>query len=75
VEVRLSHQRAYHTDCENCDERPAQLDVITRMIILHGALDEAQQARLREIAQRCPVHRTLTGTIAIRDVVPIQHDD
>jgi putative redox protein len=75
VEVRLSHQRAYHTDCENCDERPVQLDVITRTIILHGALDEAQQARLREIAQRCPVHRTLTGTIAIRDVLPVQHDD
>jgi putative redox protein len=67
VEVRLSHARDYNSDCEGCDERPAQLDLIRRSITLRGALDEAQRARLLEIAAKCPVHRTLEGEIRILD--------
>jgi uncharacterized OsmC-like protein len=66
-EVRLSHRREYARDCEECEEHPVQLDLIERWITLRGALDAAQRARLLEIAARCPVHRTLTGTIRIDD--------
>ena len=67
AEVRLSHRRDYARDCAECDEKPVQIDQIERHITLRGPLDEAQRARLLEIAQKCPVHRTLTGTIRVTD--------
>ena len=67
VEVRLSHRRDYARDCEECDEQPVQIDQIERHIRLLGPLDEPQRARLLEIAKKCPVHRTLTGTIRVSD--------
>jgi len=67
VEVRLSHRRDYARDCEECAQQPAQIDLIERRIALVGDLDETQRARLLEIATKCPVHRTLTGTIRIDD--------
>src|SRR4029453_3701040 len=69
VEVRLSHQRDYARDCEDCDTKPVQIDLIERRITLKGKLDEAQRTRLFEIAEKCPVHRTLTGTIRIEDTL------
>jgi uncharacterized OsmC-like protein len=67
--VRLSHRRDYARDCEECEEKPVQIDLIERRISLKGTLDEAQRARLLEIAEKCPVHRTLTGTIKIHDTL------
>jgi putative redox protein len=67
AEVRLSHHRDYARDCAECDTKPVQIDRIERRITLHGPLDEAQRARLLEIAGKCPVHRTLTGTIEVGD--------
>ena|SRR5687767_3931617 len=67
VEVRLSHRRDYARDCAECEDKPAKIDVIERRITLRGDLDDGQRARLLEIAQKCPVHRTLTGTIRIND--------
>jgi uncharacterized OsmC-like protein len=67
VEVRLSHRRNYARDCEECDQKPVQVDLIERRIMLRGALDELQRVRLLEIAAKCPVHRTLTGTIRVDD--------
>jgi putative redox protein len=67
VEVRLSHRRDYARDCEDCDDQPVRIDLIERRIRLKGQLDEGQRARLLEIAEKCPVHRTLTGTIKIDD--------
>ncbi|HEX9370477.1 MAG TPA: OsmC family protein, partial [Roseiflexaceae bacterium] len=67
VEVRLSHSRDYARDCAECDERTTKLDVIERRIVLRGQLDEAQRTRLLEIAEKCPVHRTLTGRIKVND--------
>ena len=58
---------AHAKDCEECDEQPVRIDVIDRRITLHGDLDTAQRTRLLEIAEKCPVHRTLTGTIRIND--------
>lgn len=69
VVVRLSHRRDYMTDCETCAEKPVSLDVIERKITLKGDLDEGQRLRLLEIAEKCPVHRTLTGTIKVNDTL------
>jgi len=69
VEVRLSHQRDYVRDCEDCDTNPVQIDQIERRITLKGQLDQSQRERLLEIAEKCPVHRTLTGTIKVTDTL------
>lgn len=69
VVVQLSHRRDYARDCEECDEKPVQIDLIERRITLVGTLDAEQRARLLEIAQKCPVHRTLLGTIKVVDTL------
>jgi len=67
AEVTLRHSREHLSDCENCDTKEnMQLDVIERDIKLHGDLTEEQRTRLMEIADRCPVHKTLSGTLQIR---------
>lgn len=63
VTVRLSHDRVHAKDCEDCEERgDARVDVIHRDVAVRGDLTPEQQARLLEIANRCPVHRTLQGS-------------
>jgi len=66
AEVVLKHGREHNIDCEGCDEEPVQLDIIERQIKLHGDLDESQRQRLMQIADKCPVHRTLSGQLEIR---------
>jgi putative redox protein len=66
VEVRLRHSRIHAADCEECETREGKLDRIESDIVLTGALDGDQRARLFEIAGKCPVHRTLTSEINIR---------
>jgi putative redox protein len=66
VEVRLRHRRIYAEDCEDCEKKTGRIDVIERQIALEGPLDAEQRKRLLEIADHCPVHRTLTGEIKIR---------
>jgi len=65
VTVRLRHSRVHAKDCADCETRPVMLDRIEREIVLSGPLTEEQRTRLLEIANRCPVHRTLTSTIRI----------
>lgn len=65
VEVVLRHDREYSTDCAEAGER-CRVEHIRRTITLHGPdLDEAQRAKLLDIADRCPVHRTLLGDLRI----------
>ncbi len=66
VSITLRHSREHRVDCEGCEEDPQQLDVIDRDIQFIGELDDAQRKRLLEIADRCPVHKTLTGQLSIR---------
>ena len=66
VTVRLAHSRIHAADCENCETKEGMLDRIDRVITLSGNLDEDQRKRLLEIADKCPVHRTLTSEIDIR---------
>ncbi len=66
VQVVLDHSKVHAEDCADCEKPDAKIDRIVRRIRVDGALDEAQRARLLEIADRCPVHRTLEGDIEIR---------
>jgi len=69
VEVRLRHFRVYATDCAECEAREGMVDHIDREITLDGDLTAEQRARLMDIADKCPVHRTLTSEINIRTVL------
>jgi putative redox protein len=66
VRVRLSHRKIHAQDCADCETQEGKVDEITREITLEGDLSEEQRERLLEIANRCPVHRTLTSEIKVR---------
>jgi len=66
VRVRLRHAKVHAADCEDCETKVGMLDRIERDVELVGPLDAEQRARLLEIANKCPVHRTLTSEIVIR---------
>ena len=66
VSVRLRHSKIHAKDCAECETREGRIDRIERTIALEGALDDEQRARLMEIADKCPVHRTLKSEIDIR---------
>ena len=66
TEVRLRHSRIYATDCAECETKEGKLDRIERIITLEGDLDAEARKRLLEIADKCPVHRTLISEIDIR---------
>jgi putative redox protein len=65
VIVRLRHSKIYAKDCADCETKEAMLDRIDRDIELTGDLTEEQRAKLLEIADKCPVHRTLTRGMRI----------
>ena len=66
VTVRLRHSRVHAEDCASCETEDAKLTVIDREIELDGPLGEDQRERLLAIANRCPVHKTLTSALTIR---------
>jgi putative redox protein len=68
VTVRLSQSKIHALDCANCETKEGILDRIDCAITLSGNLDESQRVRLMEIANKCPLHRTLTSEIEIRTV-------
>ncbi|GAB3257849.1 bifunctional alpha/beta hydrolase/OsmC family protein [Nocardioides dilutus] len=69
VSVRLSHRRSHSEDCSDPNGRPCAMEHIDREVRLVGTLDEEQRARLTQIADRCPVHRTLTGQLRVATTV------
>ena len=66
VSVRLQHSKIHAADCEDCETKEGKLDRIEVELLLTGVLSDEQRARLLEIADKCPVHRTLTSEIDIR---------
>ncbi len=66
IVVRLRHSRIHAEDCEDCQTKSGRVDQIEKEIRILGPLDDKQRARLLEIADRCPVHRTITSEIKIR---------
>jgi len=65
VDVHLSHRKIHAQDCAECETREGKVDEIERRIELVGQLSDEQRQKLMEIADRCPVHRTLKSEIRI----------
>ena len=66
VVVRLKHSRVHAEDCADCENSKSMIDRIEKSLELIGPLDETQRTRLVQIADHCPIHRTLTSKIDIR---------
>jgi putative redox protein len=71
ITVRLRHDRIHAKDCTECETKEGFLDRIDRQIELAGTLDDEQKKRLLEIAEKCPVHRTLKSEIQIVTTVAL----
>ena len=69
VAVELTHDRLHAEDCAECDEKEGYVEVIRRHIAVRGRIDDEQRQRLLEIAQRCPVHRTLQSQPKVFDTI------
>jgi uncharacterized OsmC-like protein len=69
VVVRLRQERVHLQDCSDCEKPDAMVHRIEKTIELIGALDEEQHKRLREVADHCPVHKTLSSKIVIETVL------
>ena len=67
VTVWLSQERIHATDCEECETEEGRIDRIEREIELEGPLEEEQRRRLLEIADMCPVHRTLESELLVEN--------
>lgn len=65
IRVHLQHDHIYAEDSEASDQQPRKIDRIERLIEIEGDLDDAQRAKLLEIADKCPVHRTLHNELRI----------
>lgn len=63
--VALSHDRIHAEDCNDCETKQGKIDRIERQLTLEGPLDDAQRTKLLQIADKCPVHKTLTSEIRI----------
>ena len=68
TQVRLRHEKIYAADCAECETKEGKIDRIDRTIAFEGELSAEQRARLLEIADKCPVHRTLKSEVDIRTV-------
>ena len=66
VTVNLRHSKVHAADCRDCETKEGKVDRIEREIHLEGKLEPEQQERLLQIADKCPVHRTLKGEIDIQ---------
>lgn len=76
VTVRLSHEKGHAEDCAQCDEsEKARVDIITRELTVEGDLSADQRARLVEIADRCPVHRTLHAPVVVRTTLAAETEE
>lgn len=68
IEIHLNHNKEHLQDCEDCDSASAKIDVIERSIKINGDLDEKQRKRMMQIADKCPVHKTLHNEIRVDSV-------
>ena len=67
--VRLTHRRVHAEDCVDCETKDGDIGEITKLVTIAGDVPEATRQRLMEIAEKCPVHKTLTHEIKIRSVL------
>ena len=70
--MELSHERVHARDCVESEEKDdVMIDVIRRYMVVRGDLDQEQVERILQIAQRCPVHRTISGGPTIVDEIDL----
>ncbi len=69
IEIDLKHEKIQAEECENCETKAGKLDKITRYIKVKGNINEEQRQRLLAIAEKCPVHKTLTHESIIVDKI------
>ena len=69
VTVRLRHSKIHAADCADCETKEGMLDHIDSDLEFAGPLTQEQRSKLLEIAEKCPVHRTLASEIDIRSRV------
>ena len=69
VAVTVRHDKIHATDCEECETKASQIDRFDRALRIEGQLTDEQRQRLIEMADRCPVHRTLHGEVRVRTFV------
>lgn len=74
VTIRLRHSRIHAADCADCETEEGQIDRIEWDVGFSGDLTPEERARLVDIVQRCPVHRTLRSEIDIRPPALIETD-
>ncbi len=65
VETHVNHSKSHAVDCENCESTTAKIDTFEREIIVKGQLDDKQKSRILQIADKCPVHKTLKEKVQI----------
>ncbi len=71
--VTLTFDRIHADDCDDCDERAdGRIERIRSEVIIRGDFDEAQRVRLTQVAQRCPVHKSLANGVHISDSVSFE---
>ena len=63
VKIHVNYSKDYYYDCEHCDEQGSRFDTFERILEFEGPLDADQKKRLMEIADKCPVHRTLASEV------------
>ena len=66
ISVKLSRRKMNAADCPDCRTKEGEVEEITREVTITGELDADARARMLDIANKCPVHKTLTGEIKIR---------
>ncbi len=73
VDVTLEFDRVHADDCVDCDQRKdGWIDRIQTEVTIRGTFNDAQRARLKQVAARCPVHKTLANGVEIFDSVTFQ---
>jgi putative redox protein len=65
IKVHLNHEKKHSADCEDCEKPTSKIDHFERIIEIDSKLEESQRQRLLEIANKCPVHRTLEGDVKV----------
>ena len=69
VETHVNYFRKHAKDCQLCEDATSKLEIFERRIVVQGSLSTEQQKKILEIADKCPVHRTLTGKVQIKTLL------
>ncbi len=72
AEIALRHERVHAEDCDGCEKPGSMIERVHKQVRLVGELDDEQRDRLMEIADKCPVHRTLMGKLEIKSTHQVQ---